>query len=156
MDKLREALQALYDAIERDGDPAFAHLLVEARAALAEPVADEPVAPAESGEYPPLPEPAGMTEINPYIGLGPMDPHHGKQTLTWYTADQMRAYVDADRAQRVPLTDEQIVSCLSSVARSVPKGLTYDSGPYDITKPTAFLVQLIRAIERAHGIGAKP
>lgn len=135
MDKLRKALQALADAIERDGDPAFAHLLIEARAALAEPVADEPVygwytpckaphwyspvfavgaeppspltreravalgwipvytrpaatAPAERGGYPPLPEPDTRWVIRPYR----------------YTADQMRAYVDSDRAQRVPLT----------------------------------------------------
>ena len=39
----------------------------------------------------PLPE-AGMTEVNPYLDLGSLDPHGGKQVLTWYSADQTRAY----------------------------------------------------------------
>lgn len=56
------------------------------RAALAEPVADEPV--AERGEYPPLPEPYCREFRDP------------KER---YTADQMRAYVDADRAQQLKL-----------------------------------------------------
>lgn len=59
-------------------------------------------APAERGElpstivdYPPLPEPAGQTHGDVF--------GHDNEPL--FTADQMRAYVDADRAQRVPLTD---------------------------------------------------
>ena len=44
----------------------------------------------------PLPE-AGMTEANPYIGLGPLDPHKGAQILTWYSADQMHAYALSER-----------------------------------------------------------
>lgn len=46
----------------------------------------------------PLPE-AGMTEANPYLDMGPLDPHRGVQILTWYSADQMRAYALAERAR---------------------------------------------------------
>lgn len=45
--------------------------------------------------YPPLPEPAEL-------GFEATEGVY----LTGYTADDMRAYVDADREQRKPLTDE--------------------------------------------------
>lgn len=57
-------------------------------------------------------------------------------------------------AGRAPLTREQILACVRSVGLPVPMGLTRDSGPYEVTEPTWFLIQLVRAIERAHGIDA--
>lgn len=42
----------------------------------------------------PLPE-AGMMEADPYLPLGSMSPHGRKAVLTWYDADQMRAYASA-------------------------------------------------------------
>lgn len=45
--------------------------------------------------YPPLPQ----AEC---LGFGRLD-----DDIEGFTSDQMRAYVDADRAQRLPLTDEQ-------------------------------------------------
>lgn len=61
-------------------------------------------APAERGElpsttvdYPPLPEPAQGEQSEGYMsGCPDLIP----ATPDFYTADQMRAYVDADRAQR--------------------------------------------------------
>ena len=59
-------------------------------------------AAAQAGdELPPMPEPPGMTEANPYLALGVMDPHAGKAVLHWYTADQMRAYALAARGAQV-------------------------------------------------------
>lgn len=187
MNKLREAVEHLLNTcppIDASGEEAHAR----ARAALAEPVADEPVAwryrykdrgnwlvisekpaflpaigfeceplytrpapaPAERGEYPPLPEPDHWMRN----GYARFEPHH--DAVACFTADQMRAYVDADRAQRAPLTDEQMLQCLRSIGLPIPMGLTRDVGPYEVTKPTYFLELFVRAIERAHGIGAKP
>ena len=53
------------------------------------------------------------------------------------------------------LTDEQMVECVRSIGLPVPMGLIRDRGPYEITEPSWFLTQLVRAIERAHGIGGK-
>lgn len=51
-----------------------------------------------------------------------------------------------------PLTDEQILDCVRSVGVPAPMGLTRDRGPYEITEPSWFLTQLVRAIERTHSI----
>ena len=52
-----------------------------------------------------------------------------------------------------PLTYEQMLDCVRAVGTPAPMGLTRDHGPYEITEPTWFLIQLVRAIERALGIG---
>jgi hypothetical protein len=66
--------------------------------------------------------------------------------------DALRAALSrAPQAVRVPLKEEQIM-------RLLPRGgygavrLTYESGPYDIGRPTTVLISLVRAIEAAHGI----
>lgn len=87
-------------------------------------------AAAERGEYPPLPEP----EVHDAAGY-----------RRAYTADQMRAYVDADRAQRVPLTDEQIELLIDN-----SDGRWHD-GEFCIDAQD--LTKLLRS---AHGVGAKP
>jgi hypothetical protein len=43
-----------------------------------------------------LPEP-GMQEINPYLDLGPLDPHKGTRLLRWWSESQMREYAVAAR-----------------------------------------------------------
>ena len=55
-----------------------------------------------------------------------------------------------------PLTDEQILTCVRSVGLIAPMGLTRDRGPYEVTEPTHYLCELVRAIERAHGIKGQP
>lgn len=55
---------------------------------------------------------------------------------------------------RVPLTEKQMLDCVRSVGTPAPMGLTRDRGPYEVTEPTWFLIQLVRAVERAHGIAA--
>lgn len=71
-----------------------------------------------------------------------------------YTADQVSAAVEADRAQRKPLTDEQIVACLVESSCVGTVKMSYDVGPYEITKLSVNAEQLTRAIEAAHGIPA--
>ena len=81
-------------------------------------------------QYPLLPLPAGYYgDDRSLIGVSPLDPI--------FTEQQMRAYVDADRAQRLPLEDQAIEQAIGA-----KKGT-----------PT-FLVALAfcRAIEAAHGI----
>lgn len=227
--KLREALQeAMRQAVEYDGlDVAKIgpqHWYSIARAALAEPVADEPVAyrkrhedghwntidraeleqrqsawvqelwkdaeplytrpaaaPAERGEYPPLPvddlaTPSGGREAGPeeerieasYWRFDARHKGHGQwkqapmserdafkvEMRNALEAEKVRAEMrlvgrvwrpvsDSDRAQRVPLTDEQIQAAFDGVDMRYPRG--------EETR-NAFA----RAIERAHGIGAKP
>jgi hypothetical protein len=57
---------------------------------------------------------------------------------------------------REPLKDEQILSCVRSIGLIAPMGLTRDRGPYEVTEPTWYLIELVRAIEAAHGITATP
>lgn len=73
-------------------------------------------------QYPPLPEP-GYFDSDAFENL--------------YTEEQMRAYVDADRAQRLPLEEEAIEKA-TGAKRGTP----------------TFLVALAfcRAIEATHGI----
>jgi hypothetical protein len=57
--------------------------------------------------------------------------------------------------EAVPLTDEQMLQCVRSVGGPRLMGLTRDYGPYEVTEPTHYLRELVRAIERAHGIAPK-
>ena len=78
--------------------------------------------------YPTLPLPM---HVNLTAGLP------GRAIVEYYTADQMRAYVNADRAQRKPMTDEQIEEiCWTEVDQR--------------------LRSFARAIEAHHVIGVKP
>ena len=58
--------------------------------------------------------------------------------------------------QRKPLTERQIVSALADAGCCGTVKLTYDSGPYEVTCATAAAIDLVRAIERAHGIVEAP
>ena len=75
--------------------------------------------------YPPLPE--RSYALNPYEN--------------YYTADQMRAYVDAAQPERKPLSANEIVNMMPS---SIP--VVFDG----------VLMEFARAIEAHHGIGDKP
>jgi hypothetical protein len=59
-------------------------------------------------------------------------------------------------AEREPLTDDQLMAAMHSIGVNGQGrvSLTYESGPYDIDKPTNVAVMLCQAIERAHGIVA--
>lgn len=50
------------------------------------------------------------------------------------------------------LTEDQILTCLRNTMCFGQVQLTVDVGPYDIAQPTAAAVELVREIERAHGI----
>lgn len=101
-----ELMQVIKDvaknsAINRDGSTS----LRIARAVLAKwgapaPASQPVAAPAQAGEYPELPEALHCKQI------GGAE-HTGRLTLLdLYTADQMRAYVDADRIARAAFKDK--------------------------------------------------
>jgi len=55
-----------------------------------------------------------------------------------------------------PLTEAQIVKCIAEAGcHGGAMRMSYESGPYEITRPTINAVEMVRAVERAHGIGAK-
>jgi hypothetical protein len=58
----------------------------------------------------------------------------------------------------VPLTEELVLQAIHSlgVEGHGRVALTYESGTYDIDKPTTVAIRFARAIECAHGIGDKP
>ena len=88
----------------------------------------------QAGEYPELPVPLVLES-----GYDPGDEPDA------YTADQMRAYVDADRAARKPLADEAMYAMYALYAE-VMTGHYVDAFPYWRA------YQYARAIEQAHGI----
>jgi len=61
-------------------------------------------------------------------------------------------YAHPSTVQREPLSEAQMLACVRSVGVPAPMGLTRDRGPYEVTEPTWFLTELVRTIERAHGI----
>ena len=95
-----------------------------------------PAAPAQVGKYPELPVPLVLESG---YGLGDVPDA--------YTADQMRAYVDADRAARKPLTDEKLHALYAEVMTGhYANALHYWVGTHGH--------RFARAIEQAHGIKA--
>ena len=92
--------------------------------------------PTQPSEYPELPVPLVLESG---YGLGDVPDA--------YTADQMCAYVDADRAARKPLADSELHALYAAVM----------SGPY--TNALHYWIgthghRFARAIEQAHGIKA--
>lgn len=71
-----------------------------------------------------------------------------REAYTWSKA------LEAALAQREPLTDEQIVACLIESSCVGTVKMSYDVGPYEVTKQSLNATRLTRAIERAHGIPA--
>jgi hypothetical protein len=76
-------------------------------------------------------------------------------------ANRLRALLDAIDAQpasseRVALSDEQILAAIQSCGFALHGrvSMTYESGPYDIDRPTVVATQFVRAVEAAHGIPA--
>lgn len=69
----------------------------------------------------------------------------------------MRAALAEQAPARVPLTEQQIVACITEAdCHGGAMRMSYGSGPYEITRPTLNALAIVRAIERAHGIGAAP
>jgi len=54
----------------------------------------------------------------------------------------------------LPLTEEQLVSCLVEASCIGTVKMSYETGPYDITRPSINASKLASAIEKAHGIGS--
>ena len=55
---------------------------------------------------------------------------------------------------RTPLTEAQIVRCLVAAGCVGTVKMSFDSGPYEITRTSVNADRFARAIETAHGIGA--
>ena len=54
---------------------------------------------------------------------------------------------------REPLTERQIVDCIVRAGCLGTVKMSYDSGPYEITRTSINADRLVKEIERAHGIG---
>lgn len=97
-----------------------------------------------------------------YSDIRRNDPRENREALRDLILGELNDELEAVRraalsaAPRVPLTDEQVLACVRSVGAPAPMGLMRDRGAYEVTEPTWFLTQLVRAIERAHGIAAAP
>ena len=92
-------------------------------------------------------------------------PRHG-DTLTTQQKTERAAYLPLDAAAYsvplftsapvapalVPLTERQIVGCLVEAGCLGTVKMSYDSGPYEITRTTVNADKFARAIEAAHGI----
>ena len=76
--------------------------------------------------------------------------------VSWQRWRPFRQQPAPEPVARVPLTEKQMLDCVRSVGTPAPMGLTRDRGPYEVTEPTWFLIQLVRSVERAHGIAAAP
>lgn len=128
-----------------------------------------------------LPEPVAFSKDGNLFWHGNPVVHRGED-CELYTADQVRAAaralevenhalrqqvaalsreaytwskaLEAALAQREPLTDEQIVACLIESSCVGTVKMSYDVGPYEVTKQSLNATRLTRAIERAHGIPA--
>jgi len=74
----------------------------------------------------------------------------------WLDSEPLFAAVKAAPQQREPLTEEQALDCIREAGCGSVAKLTYDSGPYEVTKLSIFGERLIRAVEAAHDIKEKP
>lgn len=81
-----------------------------------------------------------------------------------HSSDTVRANLEAVRqasqaradggVAREPLTERQIVACLVEAGCLGTVKMSYDSGPYEITRTSVNADKFARAIERAHGIAS--
>lgn len=67
---------------------------------------------------------------------------------------RLREQVAALTAERKPLTEQQIVACIVEAGCLGTVKMTYETGPYEITRTTINADRFARAIERAHSISA--
>lgn len=78
----------------------------------------------------------------------------------WNGVD-MKAFVLArlatpsPQAEKQPLSEEQIVRCLQQASCIGTVKMSFESGPYDIDRPSINASRLVSAIEAAHGIVTK-
>lgn len=80
----------------------------------------------------------------PFLGL---QPEHRLEIT--------RAIEHAIGPKRHPLTEEQLVKCLVEAHCVGIIKMSFESGPYEVTRPSINADRLVRAIERVHGIGVK-
>lgn len=76
-------------------------------------------------------------------------PEHAQAVVVEYGKACARAALEAERARRVPLTEEQLMSCLVESGCIGTVKMTYESGPYEITRPSINASRLAHAIEAA-------
>ena len=77
----------------------------------------------------------------------------GKKPLTAGHADNTYLKLwTRPPVQRQPLTEQQQVDCLVKAGCIGTVKMSFESGPYDITRPSINASRLIEAVEAAHGI----
>ena len=110
-DDLRDGLVAISKAVADQDDRAAQAMLREILAVpQPSPTAQADSQPAPVLDYPPLPRVgaigyASVVDIESYAKTLTIGPHlPGVRDIALWTTDQMRAYVDADRAARAPAT----------------------------------------------------
>lgn len=115
------------------------------QAAAPEPAVQqaEPVAMAVGQAYPKV-----------SLRIEPINGHIPEPGQNYYAEPQFSPPT-AEAAQPVglvPLTERQIVRCLVDAGCLGTVKMSYDSGPYEITRTTVNADRFARAIEAAHGI----
>jgi uncharacterized protein YceH (UPF0502 family) len=73
--------------------------------------------------------------------------------LTLAETDESASVMGLTPPQRKPLTEEQQVDCLVKSGCIGNVKMSFESGPYDITRPSINASRLIEQVEAAHGIG---
>lgn len=113
-----------------------------------------------------LPDPyCHLYEYDSWAGLhrsfypGTWNGMQPSRTVPVYTADQVRAAVEADRAQRKPLTDEQVYGVVSSIGPDVmelaKQWADNEIHSYSLAHQAEVLAaEIVRRTEAAHGIPA--
>ena len=99
----------------------------------------------QRGEY------EGPATLDPlFVLAGPYPSMHGATYSPLYAASPHPEAQPAEK--RKPLTEAQLVRCLNYSGCIGKVTMSFESGPYDITRPSINATRLCGAIERAHGI----
>ena len=69
-----------------------------------------------------------------------------------WTTTRPLVFGDTSPPQRKPLTERELMKCIAQAGCFGTVKMSFESGPYDIDRPTLNADKLCRAIEAAHGI----
>lgn len=104
--------------------------------------------PAQPAE--PVQEPVAYGYWNKHLGWYGLSLQPGG---SYTEPDRRPLYAAPPAPQRQPLTESRIVACLVEAGCLGTVRMSYDSGPYEITRTSINADKFARAVERAHGIG---
>lgn len=98
----------------------------------------------------PVQEPVAYGYWNKHLGWYGLSLQPGG---SYTEPDRRPLYAAPPAPQRQPLTESRIVACLVEAGCLGTVRMSYDSGPYEITRTSINADKFARAVERAHGIG---